>query len=312
MFLVCAGLVVAPWTIYNSARLYGGLVVVDTTGAFNLLYGARTAYDGRRDDATTRDYVLVLLGQKDAAAVAGEPCVPYPPAASQAARQSAMTREAGCLIAKKPLAFMGKSLAELVDLFKINYGGDERFADGFTLGRLPRLYALGLLLLDDTIYVLTLPLAVLGWALARRLGSRRPAANDQAPGFQSPASSLIGLWWLYNIAVAPLLFAINRFRLPLLPFAFIFVAYALVALMRGRWRGVPWGYRALAMLLLLVAATPYAYLEPRALGAASKWASYLGPYPSSVASAAIAWRARLAAPNGSSRSCRQSKCAIRS
>ena len=39
---------------------------------------------------------------------------------------------------------------------------------------------------------------------------------------------MIGLWLLYNIAVAPLLFAINRFRLPLLPFAFIFAAYALV------------------------------------------------------------------------------------
>ena len=107
--------------------------------------------------------------------------------------------------------------------------------------------------------------------------------------------SAIGLWLLYNIAVAPLLFAINRFRLPLLPFAFIFTAYALAAL-PGGWRALRSRYgivcAALAGLLALVAATPYAYLEPRPNGADSRWASYLGPYPSSIAATGIAWRSR--------------------
>lgn len=107
---------------------------------------------------------------------------------------------------------------------------------------------------------------------------------------------LIGLWLLYNIAVAPLLFAINRFRLPLLPFAFIFTAYALAALPGGGWRALRSRYgvicAALALLLALVAATPYAYLEPRPNGEDSRWASYLGPYPSSIATTGIAWRTR--------------------
>ena len=76
-----------------------------------------------------------------------------------------MTREGLCLIGAKPLAFIQKSLGELVDLFQINYTGAERFANGFGVGRLPRWYTISLFLLDDTIYVLVLPLAVIGWAL---------------------------------------------------------------------------------------------------------------------------------------------------
>jgi hypothetical protein len=211
-----------------------------------------------------------------------------------------MTREGICLIRAKPLAFIQKSLAELIDLFQINYGGDERFTDGFTIGRLPRWYASTLFLLDDTVYVLVLPLAVIGWALARKLRiENEEFRTNRMVSFSilnSQFSTLIGLWWLYNITVAPLLFAINRFRLPLLPFAFIFAAYALAALPRG-WHALHTRYGGLcvtlAALLFLVAATPYAYLERRAPGAASQWASYLGPYPSSVDDT---WRALWARP----------------
>jgi hypothetical protein len=330
VFLTTTTLVIAPWTIYNS-RMYGGLVVVDTSGAFNILLGGRTAYDGRRDDAATRDFALALLDpqlkpadrarmlgdQRDASGALtragacllrrGDPAlraaIERGANISQAERQQLMTREGLCLIGERPLAFAQKSLGELIDLFQINYGGDERFADGFAIGRLPRWYALALFLLDDTLYVLALPLAVIGWALVRKLrieNEELRKASSKAPHsqfsiFNPQFSTLIGLWWLYNLAVAPLLFAINRFRLPLLPFAFIFAAYALARLpggwgaLRSRYGGL---CAALAGLLLLIAATPYAYLEPRAPGADSRWASYLGPYPSSLADTLMAWRAR--------------------
>jgi hypothetical protein len=283
-FLACAGALILPWTIYNS-RMYGGLVAIDTSGAFNLLLGGRTAYDGDRNDAATRDYVLVLLGQKKAADASRKPCTgafPDPLPASQAARQAAMTREALCLISARPLAFAAKSLAELVDLFQINYTGAERFTGGFTTGRMPPWYTLSVFLLDDTLYILVLPLAIVGWALARRALQMR-AGNLQ---------SLIGLWCLYNIALAPLLFAINRFRLPLLPFVFIFAAAALAALARDGWRrlrsraGAPW--LALAAALAIVATAPYAYLWP----ASETLPSYLGPHPSSLRSTATALEAR--------------------
>jgi hypothetical protein len=280
------------------------LVVVDTSGAFNLLLGARTAYDNGRNDAATRDFVLILLGQKKASELTTAPCTPLPAPlpSSQAARQSAMTREGLCLIGAKPLAFIQKSLGELVDLFQINYTGAERFANGFGVGRMPRWYTISLFLLDDTIYVLVLPLAVIGWALLRRpTTDERRTTTDQHrdPSFVLRPSSLvvlIGLWLLYNIAVAPLLFAINRFRLPLLPFAFIFTAYALAALPGCGWRALRSHYgvacAALAGLLALVAATPYAYLESRPNGEDSHWASYFGPYPSSIAATGIGWRSR--------------------
>ncbi|HJZ48406.1 MAG TPA: hypothetical protein VKE41_14615 [Roseiflexaceae bacterium] len=316
LFLACAAAVVLPWTIYNSLpRLYGGLVVVDTSGAYNLMLGARTAYDGKREDAPARNFMLALLSDhldqearrqlleaqpasngrvldRSCLLARGDPrllAALERPAAqiTQAERQQLMTAEGLCLIGAKPLAFVQKSLSELVDLFQINYTGAERFANGFGVGRLPRWYTLGLFLLDDTIYVLTLPLAVIGWALARNVQTFE-RLNVQT-------ISLIGLWLLYNIAVAPLLFAINRFRLPLLPFAFIFAAYALAALPRG-WRALwsPYGAicATLAAVLALIAATPYAYLEPRPNGEDSRWASYLGPYPSSITATQIAWQSR--------------------
>ncbi|MFN8569021.1 MAG: hypothetical protein U0Z44_16235 [Kouleothrix sp.] len=197
---------------------------------------ALSAYDGNRNDAATRDFALALLDpslspaerarklhdQRDAngqllraGACLYRQADPALLAAlarpvtriTQYQRQQLMSREGMCLIAARPLAFVQKSLAELIDLFQINPTGAERFMSKFSSGRLPPWYPLALFALDDTLYVLVLPLAVLGWALLRRL----PGRSLQA---------LIGLWWLYNLAVAPLLFVINRFRLPLLPFAF--------------------------------------------------------------------------------------------
>jgi hypothetical protein len=318
IFLIAAVLTIAPWTLYNS-RLYGGLVVIDTSGAFNLMLGGRTAYDGNnRLDAPSRNFVRALLDANltakqrealvqpiaaaDGTVLSDGPCLvrggdprfaaalarPDRTALPQAQVQQLMNAEGWCLIRARPLAFARKSLAELVDLFQINYSGDERFTDNFTTGRLPPLYALGLFLLDDTLYVLVLPLAVLGWALLWRARPRGPGANLQA---------LMGLWLLYNLAVAPLLFAINRFRLPLMPFLFIFAAHAILHLPAG-WRalrtraGAAWA--ALALLLFLVAATPYAWLLPLNERGESPWASYLGPYPSSFDDTARALAARPA------------------
>ena len=328
VFLGSALVVILPWSVYAS-RLYGGRIVVDTTGAYNLMLGARTAYDGERRDAPPRNFVLALLDPQLTSearrALLEDACLrqqddPRLLAAldrpvgeiTQGQRQQLMVAEGLCLLQARPWAFVDKSLGEFIDLFQINYTGAERLTDGFTLGWLPRPYTLALFLLDDTLYVLILPLAVLGWAMANRAVRRRQTTDHNSwfsvLGSQfSVLSSLILLWWLYNLLTAPLLFAINRFRLPLLPFAFIFAAYFLLAngkrgndagKMSGkRLRGVTGVRRlplALALLLALIAGTPYAYLEPRPAGADSDWASYLGPYPASLASSIIAWNARPA------------------
>ncbi|WP_129628108.1 hypothetical protein [Candidatus Oscillochloris fontis] len=298
-------LILAPWSLYAS-RTYGGMVLVDTTGAFNLALGARTAYDGGRSDAPLRNFILALLeptlSQEQRTALVADQrngaCLYAAGDArllaalespvdqiTQAERQALLNAEAFCLLRQAPLAFVQKSLIELADLFQINYTGDERLSKGFALGRLPPWYSLALFLLDDTLYVLSLPLAVLGWGWLRR----------QAP--QQTAITLVGLWLLYNLATAPLLFAINRFRVPLMPLVVLLAAYALTTLF-SRVRRVPSGYTracaALALLLGLIATAPYAYLEPRAADAASRWASYLGPYPSSLENTRIALRTRPA------------------
>ncbi|NJO07642.1 MAG: hypothetical protein HC876_20170 [Chloroflexaceae bacterium] len=303
-FVLACLLTILPWTVYAS-RAYGGLVLVDTTGAFNLLLGARTAYDGGRSDAPTRNFVLALLNERlsdnERHTLLADACLYQRgderllaalarPASdiTHAERQQLMTAEGLCLLTAKPGAFVAKSLTELVDLFQINYTGAERMTDGFALGWLPRWYVLALFVLDDTLYVVLLVLAVLGWALAwQRLPGR-------SFWMRPPLVTLVGLWWLYNLGTAPLLFAINRFRIPLLPFACIFAALLLVALWE---RNQQQGHHRLviAPLALLVAAvlatvaiTPYAYLQ----APPAPWASYMGPYPSSFAVSQIAWRTR--------------------
>ncbi len=297
LLLLCAATVL-PWSLHAS-RLYGGPVVVDTTGAFNLMLGARTAYDGERRDAPTRNFVLALLDTRllppERAALLAESCLMQqqdarlltalersPSDIPQAERQALMTAEGLCLLRAAPGAFVHKSLTELVDLFTINYTGSERLSGGFSLGRLPPWYTLALFALDDTLYVLLLPLAVLGWAGARHT----------LPAVGRALTLLVGLWWLYNLLTAPLLFAINRFRVPLLPFACIYAACLLVWLLTRRlnlpaprWL-LPYG--VLALLLALLAWSPYAYLQDPP----ASWASYLGPYPSSLQNTRIAWEQR--------------------
>lgn len=295
VFALACAVTILPWSLYAS-RAYGGVVLVDTSGAYNLLLGARTAHDSNRGDAAARDFLLALLDEHrstnerhellhdscllqqqddDLLAALNQPVASI----TQAQRQRLMLAEGGCLVAAAPGQFARKGLEELVRFFQINYAGDERMTDDFTHGRLPRWYTLALFVLDDTLYVVLVPLAVVGWALLR-----------------GPWRGLTGLWWLYLLLTAPLLFAINRFRLPMLPFAFVCAA---VALARWReWEGWQQPRRRwllhlavlLALLLALVALTPYAYVQ----APPSTWASYLGPYPSSVDATIKAWESRPA------------------
>lgn len=297
IYLAACALTILPWSVYAS-RLYGGVILVDTTSAYNLLLGARAAYDDTGSSPRARDFVLALLNPRLSPAerrdLLADSCLlrqndPRILAAleqpvttiTQGQRQQLMTAEATCLMLAKPGAVVAKSLGETVAFFQINYTGAERMSSGFAVGRLPRWYALTLFLLDDTLYVLMLPLAVVGWA-------RQSARRDERG---APFHTLVGLWWLYIILTTPLLFAINRFRLPFMPFVCIYAA----ALLRPVPAALPHPSRlarvlplVLALLLATVAITPYAYLQ----SPPSSWASYLGPYPSSLEATRIAWKSR--------------------
>ena len=78
-----------------------------------------------------------------------------------------------------------------------------------------------------------------------------------------PGQGLIAGWLAYNIAVGALIFAINRFRQPLLPFVFIYAACALVQ-WRSAWSGA-WRRRlaySVAVLLGLLILPSYLYWPP--------------------------------------------------
>ncbi len=225
-FVVAFLAVLLPWSLYASS-LYGGMIIVDTTSAYNLLLGVRTATNDPRSSTTTRQFAEALVNEQLSPRERNEMLAPSclmqqqdprllalqaQPIASitQVERQRIMTAEAWCVLRQHPMGFVHKSFQEIVRFFQINYTGAERMSSGFAVGRLPHWYAVMLFLLDDTLYVLMLPLAIIGWASHR-----------------SPLRPLVGWWFAYLLLTAPLLFAINRFRLPLLPLLAVYAPLAL-------------------------------------------------------------------------------------
>jgi hypothetical protein len=199
---------ILPWSVYNT-RFYGAnsLILIDTTGGYNAMLGAQAAHQEIDPDpncapTATRceSGIYKTLKAVD----------------DHAERQQLAYRTAQQWIAENPGGFARKTGRELLDMLLVNYGGAERLYNGYAVGEVPAPHLLGLLL-DDALYVLATPLALLG--LARRQGRA--------------GKGLVVTWLLYNLVTGPLFFAINRFRLPLLPFLLIYAACGL-----WQWRAV--------------------------------------------------------------------------
>lgn len=222
---VCA--VVLPWSAYATLRWGGGdgLILVDTTGGYNFALGAQIGRFGQRDENELHD---TLCG--------GVQCSIQQN--SHAARQQQGYALGWTWISENPAGFARKTGRELLDMIQLQYGGAERLRGGYSFGEVPLPHLLGLLA-DDTLYVVTVLPAIVGlW--------RRQAR---------PGKGLVVSWLLYNIVVGALVFAINRFRQPLLPFVFIYAACALVQ-WRAAWpsrrtRGLAVSIAAVFALLIL-------------------------------------------------------------
>lgn len=185
LFAGTAALVILPWTGYNSLR-YGRLILVDTTGGYNFWLGTEGGQFPH-----VRDVHQALLEQPD-----------------PAARQTYAYRQGLAAIAADPLNYLRTRGTELGQLLRINYSADERLVDGFVLGQVSIPHLLALFLLEDSLYILLVPLAIAGLLLHRGEAGR----------------GLTLLWLAYNLAVALAFFAINRFRLPLMPFLMVYAA----------------------------------------------------------------------------------------
>ncbi|HEY1011632.1 MAG TPA: hypothetical protein VGE07_02935, partial [Herpetosiphonaceae bacterium] len=230
--LVCA--LVLPWSAYATAR-WGqgaGLILSDTTGGYNFALGAQSGLPGGRDEGAL--YRLLC----------DPSCGP-----DHAARQAKAYALGWQWIQEAPGGFVRKTGRELLDMLLLRTGGAERFQAGYTNGDVPLPHAL-LLLLDDTLYLAALGLAALGLARSqggvRGQGSGvRDQGRDLSPGGatpslgsawplvpdpqSSPPGKGLALSWLgYNVLIGALIFAISRFRQPLLPFVFVYAACGLV------------------------------------------------------------------------------------
>lgn len=244
--LAAAVLVILPWSAYSTLR-YGGPILVDTTGGYNFWLGTQ---GGQFRNLREVNRILLAL--------------PHP-----AARQAYAYQQGWEAVRADPGAFLRHRLGELGQLLAINYGADERLADGFVQGAVSVPHLLALLVLEDTLYVLLVPAALLGLFLRRG----------------EPGRGLALLWLGYNLLLAATFFAINRFRLPLLPFLGLYAAALLPVKRRTeptRPRRRAW--MRLAAAIALVAAF-WAVVLP----------SYLGPYPASWGATLLGLQGRAAA-----------------
>ncbi len=206
---------VLPWSLYAS-RLYGGPVLLDTTGGHNFYLGTQAGRGGEKIYQELRE-------------------IPNP-----AQRQREGYRRGLAAVAADPIGFLAKGVREALDLWQINYGAAERLVRGFTYGQVPIPHLLSLLLAEDTLYLLLLLAGAVGLALAP----------------PHPLRSLLLLWVAHGTLMAGLFFAINRFRIPLLPVFFLYGGWVLarrpsLKLLPGRTKGrLALGLLAILVLLL--------------------------------------------------------------
>jgi 4-amino-4-deoxy-L-arabinose transferase-like glycosyltransferase len=277
LFAIAALLVILPWSGYSSLR-YGRLILVDTTGGYNFWLGTQ---GGQFHNLREVNRVLLEL--------------PDP-----ASRQSYAYEQGFGAIAADPGGFLRNRITELGQLLHINYSADERLVDGFVMGEVPVPHLLVLFLLEDTLYVLLVPLALLGLFLRKGEAGR----------------GLVLLWLGYNLLLAVAFFAIGRFRLPLLPFLAIYAA----ALVERPWRAVfaragqapgapppspdaqrPQDGQPQGTALGGNKGSPFHWIRLAAAGllVVAFWAvvlpSYVGPYPAASGSTLLGLQGRSAA-----------------
>ncbi|MCE2852383.1 MAG: hypothetical protein LW717_14525 [Chloroflexaceae bacterium] len=244
---------IMPWSWYAS-RTFGGPLMLDTTGAYNLLLTANTTVYPESSGTRLEQYTAALLRAQ--ASPPAQSCRPHPGVLpTPVARQNAMLAEAWCIIQGNPSAFVTRIPSEFVDFWQIHYASAERFTKGFTTGSVSANYLTAVFWFDDVWYILVLFPALIGLWVLRRDGATRSQHE------------LFLLWFVVPILLGMLLFSITRFRNILLPLMSITAAATWVFCIAGRWREllhpVPGLVMAAAAVVWSLAATPVPSLAPR-------------------------------------------------
>ncbi|MEI6776413.1 MAG: glycosyltransferase family 39 protein [Chloroflexales bacterium] len=228
-FALATLLVVLPWTVRNYTT-YGGLILIDTTGAENLWLD---------NDPAGRESVKAQL---------------YALSDDRLARQRLATQQGLAVISADPARFAAKAWGELKKLFALEFSDDLLARPAIWVSP-PEVAAR--LLLGDGVWLLMLLAG--GWGLARGsgVGGRGSGVANTERGDENtnqndtslppatyhlpPATWLVLPWALY-VALTTLIFHVElRYRLPLYPALLPYAGLVLAGVgsgVRGQGSGV--------------------------------------------------------------------------
>jgi 4-amino-4-deoxy-L-arabinose transferase-like glycosyltransferase len=226
LFIFAFCLVVLPWTARNYAT-YGGLILIDTTGAENLWLD---------NDPAGREAVkaqLFALGD------------------DRLARQQLAAAQGQAAILADPGRFLAKAQAELLKLFALEYSDDMLARPAIWL---PPAEVWARLLLGDGLWLLILlaggyglgrvvadTLQVIATSLRERKHIDITKSRLRRLSAMLSPGLLLGPWALYIIVTAMIFHVELRYRLPLYPVLLPYAALVLAG--EGRLPSTRRGYR---------------------------------------------------------------------
>jgi tetratricopeptide (TPR) repeat protein len=247
LFALCALLVILPWTARNYLT-YGGLILIDTTGAENLWLDNNSDPQGR-DGVKAQLYAL------------GE---------ERLLRQRISAERGLAAISGDPARFAHKAWGELLKLFALEYSDDMRARPQIWL---PPAEVWARLLLGDALWLVTLLAGVSGFLIFDfrfLIAGTQSKIKNQKSKIQHWADPrwLFVPWALYLVFTAMLFHVELRYRLPLYPALIPYAALALAAQgKRQKAKGkkawlLPFAFCLLPLILTLLHA-PYPLLAWR-------------------------------------------------
>jgi Dolichyl-phosphate-mannose-protein mannosyltransferase len=217
LFVLCAILVIAPWTIRNYAT-YGAPILIDTTGPENLWLD---------NDPAGRDAVKRQL---------------YDLGDHRAARQRLALARGAAVVAADPARFFAKAWGEAQKFFALQYFDDMRERREIWLP--PAEVGLRLLLGDGVWLVLVLGGAVGLWLVqeprTKNRGQNIGATMAALAAWFSDARWLFVPWALYTLLTALVFHVELRYRLPLYPVLLPYAAWTLVRIADCRLQIADW------------------------------------------------------------------------
>ncbi|HMP43059.1 MAG TPA: glycosyltransferase family 39 protein, partial [Roseiflexaceae bacterium] len=212
-------LLLVPWAIRNTMT-YGGLIVVDTTGAENLWLD---------NDPAGREAVKAQL---------------YALGDDRLARQQLATAQGMAVITADPQRFAAKAFGEALEFFALQYTDDMLTREEIWLS--PAEVWLRLLL-GDGLWLLIL--------LAGSSGMWRAPPDQLRPDLRW----ILVPWCLYTLATAMLFHVELRYRLPVYPALAPYAAWQLLQLTRSTaaWRSAGALISLVLLVALTIAYRPY-------------------------------------------------------